>query len=769
MRLRRRDSRAETLRWCRDIVAQVHDLGPRIRRMNDGELRALTVSYRDRVARGESLDDLLPEAFATVREAAERALGQRPWDTQVMGGAVLHRGQIAETLTGEGKTLTATLPAYLHALAGQGVHVMTANDHLADRDAHWMRPVYEFLGLTAGLIQDLPKREIQSQRAAYTADVTYGTAEDFVFDYLRDNSAWGPDEIVQRGQHSAIIDEADLILIDQATSRPGLADPAVPASKWPAKFAELAAQLRAGEHYRSDRRTRTVLLTEDGARAAEDYLGIDDLYRDPGAGLVPYLLSAIQAKEHYQRHRDYLVHGGKVVTIDQKHGRTAPNRPFEQGVHAAIAAKEGLKVPGDRPVTAEVPMWDYLRRYERLSGMTGTARDDAEAYQRLYRRDVVEIPPHRPVIRVDHADVLYSDRETKLAALADETASRHAAGQPVLVGCLSIEEARSMADLLEDRGVHHRVLTALNQRWSSNQIIANAGALGAVTVVATMAGRGVDILLGGAGGSDRDRVAALGGLCVLGTGRPTSRRLEMHLRGRAGRQGDPGESKFFVSMDDETVIRHLGPRSRAIYRRMKLPEGKEMPPLSKGITDLQVATAAGEAAALVHRRQWDEVFAAQYRTLCAERAPAARGGDMSEYVRSLIDQVSDPAHGFTQAAYRHREAEVGIEALRKLERHVILRCLDHYWTLHLRALPTLKNASTIHGTGQEALTWYRVEAGKAFDDMLKDARHDIVSNLFTLDPLAEVSVVMVVDQGSGGLPDSGVVDGQQGDDQARGE
>jgi preprotein translocase subunit SecA len=778
----RTDDAASTLRWCRDVVSRVAAVEPRMSCLGDDELRAMTASFRDRLARGEPMDELLPEAFAVVREAASRSVGQRPFDVQIMGGAVLHLGKIAEMRTGEGKTLTATLPAYLHALSGTGVHVMTANDYLASRDAEWMGPVYRFLGLTVGLLQPAPPSDTSVRRTEYNADVTYGPWSEFGYDYLRDNLAWSNDDVIQRGQHFVIVDEADLILIDEMRSPLQISAPAQSAEQgklWQEVSARVAQHLQPGGHYESDDRTRTVSLTDGGAEAVEDELGIDNLYDEVHLPLVHYVLNALKAKELYQKDRDYIVADGQAVIIDQTSGRLHRGRRYGEGIHEAIEAKEGLEIRPETETLATVPMWDYLHRYQRLAGLTGTAQEDAETYRQIYRLEVVTIPTNKPMIRFDHADALYRTRDSKLTALAEEVSIRHATGQPVLVGATSVEEARAISGLLTERGIGHGVLTALNFEQEA-RVIADAGELGAVTVVAKMAGRGVDIILGGTDGAGRERVADVGGLCVLGAERPHRRRLEMHLRGRAGRQGDPGEAKFFVSFDDELVgaVLRTGGKQLSLLRRI-WTEGESFDRLATSLTSAQARQAANEAAGLVLARAWDEVVADQQRLIYAERLPAARGDDMSGQTRSLIEEVMRavvaaaaagaataeqlwrglrelypvglepqafaydvgiPRHQLAriaglvvddaQRAYSRRETELGIGLIRRLERRVILVSLDRGWREHLQSMPDLAHSIGIRASGPTALAEYRREGTAMFNRMREEVNERIVGTLF---------------------------------------
>jgi preprotein translocase subunit SecA len=762
------------LRWCRDVVSRVNELEPSMKALADAGLPALTGSFRERLGRGERMADVLPEAFAAVREAAVRTLGQRPFDVQIIGGAVLHLGKLAEMRTGEGKTLTATLPAYLSALAGHGVHVMTANDYLARRDAEWMGPVYRFLGLTTGLIRAEPRPAPAQRRQQYLADVTYGDAHEFGYDYLRDNMAWERAGQVQRKRHFALVDEADLILIDEALSHLRISGPAEQAESRHREFAALAAALEPGVDYEIDKRSRTASLTARGTRAVEDHFGVSNLYAEPNLVLAHQMGNAVKAKECYQRNRDYILAGDQVVVIDAASGRPLPDRRYGDGLHEAVEAKEGVPVRAQTQELAMITMWDYLGQYQHIAGMTGTARTDAATYRQNYQLEVVTIPTNKPVIRVDHGDVLYRTQQSKLAGLTAETATRHQAGQPVLIGASSIAESDTISALLTGRGIAHQTLTARNHEHEA-RILAGAGQLGAVTVVARMAGRGVDIVLGGPGGAQREAVADLGGLCVLGTERPPKRRLEMHLRGRAGRQGDPGEAKFFLSNDDELVKGASEVVARLASRL--LPDGEHLPRLSAALTNIQARTAAGEAAWLAESREFDRVLADQRREIYAERTPAARGRNMGERVRQLIgevvhDQVTSASGSGLQAdqfwpalrrlypvwlmsgtypevipreqlpriaeravadaqrVYNRREPELGIAVIRELERRVILSLLDRGWRDHLQAMTDLLSTISIRTKGEAALAEYRREGTQAFNRMRLAVNREIVRTLF---------------------------------------
>jgi preprotein translocase subunit SecA len=773
------------------VVGQVNALGPEMGSRTDEALRGLSCSFRERLSRGEPLDDLLPEAFAAVREAADRTLGQRPFDVQVMGGAVLHLGKIVEMRTGEGKTLTATLPAYLAALGGAGVHVMTANDYLACRDVEWMGPVYRFLGLLCGWVGPVRPRidpvpqvaehpEPAVRRAAYGADVTYGSWEQF--DYLRDNLSWQPEECVQRGHNLAIVDEADLILIDEMLTPLLITGPADQAEARHAEFAALAASLERGVHYDIDERGRAVALTEDGTWEVQERLGVGNLYDTENLPLVHQVQTALGANEFYRKDRDYLVTGGEAVIIDEMSGRLQHGRRYADGIHEAIEAKEGLTVHTEQQMLASVPVWDYLGRYRRLAGMTGTASTEAALYRRIYRRDVVQIPTNRPMIRVDHPDGCFRTRQSKLMALIDETATRHATGQPVLIGAASIEDSDEISRLLTGRGITHHVLTARNHEQEA-QVIGDAAGLGAVTVVARMAGRGVDIVLGGADGVAHDEVAGRGGLCVLGSERPDSRRLEMHLRGRAGRQGDPGEAKFFVSFEDPLVKQYLA----MVPRRMldRLPDGDPFTTLSRMLDSGQAKATARKAAGLAHALSYDQVLAEQQHLVYAERAAVLRRDGLRDWVRDLVDEViraevdaavrdrlnahqlwrglrelypisitpqtidiygggkrskagsrylADRVAADAQRAYDRREDELDEQVVRELERRVVLSWLDQAWREHLQSMPDLLNSVAIRSAGGvPALPEYRGEAGLQFARMRDAVKRYIVGTLYYLE------------------------------------
>ncbi len=762
---------AATLTWCLEIVRQVNGLEPVAQACADDELRSRTGQYRERLAHGEPVEALLPEAFATVREAARRAIGLRHHDVQIMGGAVLQLGAIAEMRTGEGKTLTATLPAYLGVLSGQPVHVVTANDYLTSRDRDWMRPVYEFLGLSAGLLDTAPNPDPAARRAEYAADVVYGQWNQFGCDLIRDNLAWDLGEQVQRGLGLAIVDEADLILIDQMRSSALISGPASPRAEQQHKAAaEIARRLVPERHYTADGPAMTASLTEDGITAVENWLGIENLYDEAHGSLAHLVENAVKARVLYELGRDYLVAGDQIVLIDRVSGRPLTSR-YAEGIHEALEAKEGLQVQPARQVIGSVLCRDYLRQYDKLAGMTGTAASDAPVYRELYGLEVITIPTNRPVIRVDHADKLYRTRQAKLAAIASDAGGRAASGQPVLVGAMSQTDAEAVAGLLADAGVSCELLSARNFEREA-AVLADAGRQGAMTIAVKMAGRGVDVVLGGSSGAEREAVADLGGLCVLGTERNGDRRTEMHLRGRAGRQGDPGESLFYLSAEDEVVgqLMRYAPKSL-------LPDGASLNRLSRDLDKAQFRVALSQAQWYKTNAAFDDVIARQQQVIYAERNSIVGQRDLRARVAAILDDVlvaevtttmatggdlvvslrrlypvagashihiamrsggRDPVPGVlaavrrdAQQAYQNREAQVGDQIMRELERGALLSATDLAWREHLAAMSDLLSSAMIRAAGgTPSLPDYQREAAALYASMTYQIRRTAVSQIF---------------------------------------
>jgi preprotein translocase subunit SecA len=718
----------DVLRWCRDVVVRAGELESGAMACSDADLRARTSALRERLSSGEPVSELVPVGFATVREAARRSIGLRHHDVQLIGGAVLHSGRIAEMRTGEGKTLTATLPAYLGALTGRTVHVLTANDYLADRDHAWMRPIYEFLGLSVGLLQPGGSPDRAVRRLAYAADVTYGAWDEFCYDFLRDNLAWSKDERVQRGLDLAIVDEADLILLDEMRATPQMSGPAPKPTVWPKEFAAIAARLRPGIHYTVDLKARQVGPTDQGIDRVEDWLGVENLYDERYVTLVHVFENSLKAKELYLRDRDYTVSGTKVVALDELSGRPRPAVRFGDGLHEAIEAKEGLPARPAAQVLAAVSEHDYLSQYAAFAGMTGTALSDAQVYREIYDLEVVPIPTNRPMIRVDYPDVLFKTTKAKLAALAADAAARKSAGQPVLIGTLSADDAQVISTALSDSGASHELLTAANHEREAG-ILADAGLPGAVTVVVKMAGRGVDIVLGGAQGTHYEAVAEAGGLCVLGAERSGSRRLELHLRGRAGRQGDPGESKFYLSAEDEVM---KGVPKAAFVGRFS--DGTQIRALSTIIDRIQTRTAATQAAWLTGLIAYDDVLAKQQRLVYADRR-AVLEPDLRTRVVAMLDQMVRSAAVPADAADRYmlREAELGGPVMRELERRVLLSVTDRNWREHLAAMTDLMTGLTVRAAGRMVpLPEYQREAGQLFDAMMATLRQQAVDTMLTV-------------------------------------
>jgi preprotein translocase subunit SecA len=821
-----RAGEGRVLRRLKQVSDAVNSLEEDYTDLTDAELRALTDTYRERLADGDTLEDLLPEAFATAREAANRILGQRHYDVQVQGGAALHWGNIAEMKTGEGKTLTCVLPAYLNALAGKGVHVVTVNDYLARRDAEWMGQVHEFLGLTVGVI--LPNRPSVEHQAAYAADITYGTNNEFGFDYLRDNMALGLPDLVQRGHFFAIVDEVDSILIDEARTPLIISGPGEPSARWYSEFARVVNRLveGEGEDYETDYAKRTIAPTERGVARVEDWLGIDNLYESLNTPLVGYLNNALKAKELYKRDKDYIVSDGEVLIVDEFTGRILYGRRYNEGMHQAIEAKEGVAIKQENQTLATITLQNYFRLYEKLSGMTGTAQTEAAEFNKVYNVGVVTIPTHRPMIRDDRPDVIYKTEKAKFTAVIDDIVERHQKGQPVLVGTVSVENSEILSQMLRRRGIAHSVLNA-KYHAKEAEIIAQAGRRGGVTVATNMAGRGTDILLGGnpeflaatelrnrgidpaespeeyeaALGDavarwkkqcdeEADEVIESGGLYVLGTERHDSRRIDNQLRGRSGRQGDPGESRFYLSLQDELMRRFRAGAVEAVMDRFNIPE--DVPIESKMVTrQIKGAQTQIEAQNAEQRKdvlKYDEVLNKQRQVIYAERRRVLDGEDLSGQVENMINDVvgayvvGATSEGYpedwdlgqlwsslkqlypvsvtedgleedagsraamdadflkvrlvedAQAAYEARETQLGSEIMRELERGVLLQVIDRKWREHLYEMEYLKDGVGLRSYAQrDPLVEYQREGFDMFGQMLDGVKEEAVGFIFNLD------------------------------------
>jgi preprotein translocase subunit SecA len=805
-------------RRCEAVVEPTNSFEDDMRARSDTELRELTDVFRKRLDTDETLDDLLPETFAAVREAARRVRGQRHFDVQLMGGAALHYGYIAEMRTGEGKTLTATLAAYLNALAGNGVHIVTVNDYLAKRDAEWMGAIYRFLGLDVGVI--LAPMTPYERRPNYAADITYGTNNEFGFDYLRDNMARAVDELVQRGHAYAIVDEVDSILVDEARTPLIISGPTEQGARWYQQFARIAPRLQRDVHYEVDEGKHTVAISEDGVAKVEEILGVENLYDSLNTPLVHHLQNAVKAKELYKKDVEYLVRDGEVLIVDEFTGRVLEGRRYSDGLHQAIEAKEGVKIKEENQTYATITLQNYFRLYDTLAGMTGTAKTEAAEFNHIYKLGVVEVPTHKPMIRADHGDVIYKTEQAKFNALADEIVEHHNEGQPVLVGTVSIEKSERVARLLDKRGIPHNVLNAKNHEREAH-IIAQAGRIGAVTVATNMAGRGVDIMLGGnveylaeealrAGGMDpaetpaddwnaafqtavedktrqvateHDRVVELGGLAVLGTERHESRRIDNQLRGRSGRQGDPGESRFYLSLEDD-LMRMFATRTVGnLMERLSLPDDV---PITHRLVTRAIANAQRQVESQNFEQRknvlkYDEVLNKQRQIIYDVRRKILEGADLREQTLGFLGDVvanlvaeycpqgvypeewdldglftalnaTYPAtvtrddldleaidHAELEAilledaerAYQAREDELGPELLGLVEREVLLRLLDYRWREHLYEMDSLQEGIGLRAIGQrDPLVEYQREGFDMFQAMQDAIKAEAVTYVF---------------------------------------
>ena len=812
------------LRQLEAYTKAVNSLEDSFASMTDEELRAETDKFRERVKDGESLDIMLPEAFAVVREASKRTLGKRHYDVQLMGGAALHLGNIAEMKTGEGKTLVATLPAYLNALSGKGVHIVTVNDYLAEYQANLMGRVFRFLGMECGVI--LSSMEPDERRKQYAADITYGTNNEFGFDYLRDNMAWTVEEQVQRGHNFAIIDEVDSILIDEARTPLIISGPAAgEANRWYAEFARIAATLlKRGEDYEVDEKKRTVGILESGIDKVEDHLGVKNLYESKNTPLIGFLNNSIKAKELFTNNKDYVVIDGEVLIVDEHTGRILPGRRYNDGIHQAIEAKEGVEIKPENQTMATVTLQNYFRMYDKLSGMTGTAETEAAEFMNTYELGVVPIPTNKGVQRIDNPDKVYRDEIAKFKAVVKDIKERHEKGQPILVGTASVENSEYLSRQLAKAGVRHEVLNAKNNEREA-AIVAQAGRKGAVTVATNMAGRGTDIMLGGnpefeavekmrelgldpntnseeyearwpevlkacedAAAEEHEEVTKLGGLYVLGTERHESRRIDNQLRGRSGRQGDPGESRFYLSLTDElmrlfntgmatrlmaaapedsaldskivsraiataqsnvegrnaeqrkNVLKYddvLNRQREAIYKdRGRILHGDDLKEQISGFVDEVLTTIIDARVAEGHAEDWDfdELWSALkqvYPISITVDDLAEDAGDRTKITRDqIVKEVLADAH----LIYEEREKSVGEESMREIERRVMLSVIGERWPEHLYEMEYLKEGIGLRAMAQrDPLVEYQREGYDMYQSMLGAVREETVTYLFNLD------------------------------------
>lgn len=749
-------------------VEKVNALEPEFEKLNTDSLVVKTGEYKGRLAKGEKLDDLLPEAFALVREGAKRALGQRHFDVQVLGGLVLHQGRIAEMKTGEGKTLVATMPTYLNALEGKGVHVVTVNDYLATRDSQWMGQIYNLLGMEVGLIAH--GLDPAQRRKSYAADITYGTNNEFGFDYLRDNMVLYKEHLVQRPLHYAIVDEVDSILIDEARTPLIISGAVDQDTSQYYRYARLVPRLRNEEDYTVDEKARNVTLTEEGVAKMEKALNIENLYDHVNMEISHHVNQALRAHVLMKRDRDYVVKDGQVIIVDEFTGRLMFGRRYSNGLHQAIEAKENVKIERESQTLASITLQNYFRMYNKLSGMTGTAKTEEDEFRKIYGMDVVVIPTNRPLIRQDLPDAVYRSEEGKLKAVVEEIVQRHSTGQPVLVGTISIEKSELLATMLKRRGVPHDVLNA-KQHEREAEIVTGAGQRGAVTIATNMAGRGTDIVLG-------DGVPEIGGLHILGTERHEARRIDNQLRGRSGRQGDPGSTQFFISLEDDLMRLFGSERYMGMMDKLGMDDSTPIdhPLLSKAIESAQKRVEARNFDIRKHVLEYDDVLNKQRDVIYRQRRQILEGEDLKGQILKMIDEVIERAvdtwaskdvypeeydlKGLVEfvensvlvpgalkredlegmhrdeirewlaarvrSLYDYREETLGPEVMRELERVVVLRTVDSKWMEQLDAMDDLRQGIGLRAFGQkDPLTEYKFEAYDMFNNMTESIQEEV--------------------------------------------
>jgi preprotein translocase subunit SecA len=819
-----RAGEGRALKQLEKIAEEVNSHEVTFAAMSDDELRSMTPQFKERLSKGEDLDDILPEAFAVVREASKRTLGQRHYDVQIMGGAALHRGNIAEMRTGEGKTLVATLPSYLNALTEQGVHIVTTNDYLAERDSEWMGRIHRFLGLKVGVI--LASMSPAERRVQYSADITYGTNNEFGFDYLRDNMAWNLQDCVQREHNFAIVDEVDSILIDEARTPLIISGPADKATKWYVEFANIATRLNRGEHYEVDEKKRNVGIIDAGVTRVEELLGIDNLYESVNTPMIGYLNNALKAKELFKRDRDYVIMNDELLIVDEHTGRVLSGRRYSEGLHQALEAKEKVEIKDENQTLATITLQNYFRMYDKLSGMTGTAMTEASEFMQIYKLSVIPIPTNKSMQRIDQSDLVFKTEAAKFEAVANDIMERHRKGQPVLVGTVSVEKSEVLSQALRRKGIPHEVLNA-KQHEREAAIIARAGTIGAVTVSTNMAGRGTDIMLGGnpefmadyelqrqgispvdnaeqyeslwpneiakqksAVAKGHEEVVALGGLYVLGTERHESRRIDNQLRGRSGRQGDPGESRFYLSLQDELMRRFNSALVERFLTAAGIPE--DTPIESKMVTNaIKSAQTQVESQNFEMRKnvlKYDDVMNRQREVIYRERREVLEGADIKEQVITFIEDTirgyvgAATSEGFPEewdlnqlwtvlkstypisfsveelekevggrtgldadflsqriiddiiAAYAKRETELGEEVARELERKILLSVLDRKWREHLYEMDYLQEGIGLRAMAQrDPLVEYQKEGYELFSAMMDAIKEEMVGFLFNVE------------------------------------
>ncbi|MFC1845928.1 preprotein translocase subunit SecA [Chloroflexota bacterium] len=816
------DSNEKEIKRLNPLVAKINSFEPDFQKLTDADLRSKTDEFKARLAEGETLDDLLPEAFAAIREAAKRTIGQRHYDVQLLGGIVLHQGKIAEMKTGEGKTLVATLPSYLNALTGQGCHLVTVNDYLARRDAHWMGPIYHALGIKVASIfppqnpdehqpaylydpgcepadKRWPNYRAGTRREAYEADIIYGTNNEFGFDYLRDNMVLDLSQCVQGSLNYAIVDEVDNILIDEARTPLIISGAAEEAAEKYYVFARAATQLKQNEDYEIEEKTRAATLTDEGINRmekilrAEGVLKAPSLYDPSNYGLTQYMENALKARAIFKRDRDYVVKDGQVIIVDEFTGRLMFGRRYSEGLHQSIEAKENVKIQRESVTLATITFQNYFRLYQKLAGMTGTALTEAEEFYKIYKLDVVAIPTNEPMVRNDFPDQIYKDEEIKFKAVANEIEEFYKQGRPVLLGTVSIENSELIGDILTKKGIPHQILNAKNHTREAD-IISQAGKPGAVTVATNMAGRGVDIILGGKPPEDGDnskereewqkeheKVVVSGGLHVIGTERHESRRIDNQLRGRSGRQGDPGSTRFYVSLEDDVVRRFGGDRVKGFMEWAGLDENTpiEHSMVSKAIENAQVRVEGHHFDIRKHLVDYDDIVNKHREVIYTERKKILSGADLKanilsmvkEEMQSIVDahynqnmidpdipaliedaskifplspqfnadnlaqmkpkQVEEMLIDYAEQLYEQKEKEEGSDNMRLLERLIMLRTIDGLWKEHLTAMDHLRQQAGLQAIRQvDPLVIYKKEGHALFDSLLANIQHDLVHLIF---------------------------------------
>ena len=806
------------LKRIQPLVARINELGGGISQLSDADLKSKTPEFKSRLEKGESLDDILPEAFAAVRETGRRTLSMRHFDVQLIGGEVLHRGKIAEMKTGEGKTLVATLAVYLNALSGNGVHVVTVNDYLARRDAEWMGPIYQFLGLSVGVIgHDMPEPE---RRAAYQSDITYGTNNEFGFDYLRDNMKYTLEDCVQRSHHYAIVDEVDSILVDEARTPLIISGPSEESTDKYYKIDKLIPRLVREQDYKIDEKARTVVLQESGVEKGEKFLGIENLYDPNHMELVHHIQQALKAHTLFKRDADYMIKDGQVIIVDEFTGRLMPGRRYSDGLHQALEAKEGVRIERENQTLATITFQNYFRMYDKLAGMTGTAETEATEFEKIYKLEVVVIPTNQTLIRREYPDLVYRSEREKFNAVADEAKELNELGQPMLIGTTSIEKSERLSTLLKRRGIKHVVLNAKYHEREA-EIVSQAGKIGAVTIATNMAGRGTDIVLGGISPEaqakmnlqarnlnpkehqeeyqkeveklspvwqeEHDKVIELGGVHIIGTERHEARRIDNQLRGRSGRQGDPGSSRFYLSLEDDLMRIFGSDNISGLMHKLGMEEGV---PIESKLITRQIERAQGQVEGRnfevrKHLLEYDDVMNKQRVEIYRFRREMLEGQDQKEYILGLAEDIvieflDSYAHLETEpeewdlenlkinlsrvygidlpqnvdelsrpeleeelldrikSKYQEKESQVGTEMMRWYESMVMLQIMDQQWKDHLLALDHLKEGIGLRGYGQrDPLVEYKRESFGLFEELWNRATEEMVRMLFLLRPITE--------------------------------